>query len=270
MEGQYLAQVNVGKERRLKSGFQPDGEMTVILPKIFSGISYVRAGMSTRIGNESDTEFGINLSYNVGDDPTCVGRNRKNFFAQVGILEHELAIPLQCHSNNVLKVDTPGEYRECDALITNTTHVALVVTVADCVPILLFDPINKAVGAVHAGWRGTIGLIVKRAVEKMKAEYRTDPAQMFAYIGPSAGVCCYEVGEEVAVMFGNKVVPYSKKKTFLDLKKENMFQLMQLGVLASNFEVSSSCTICERKLYHSFRRDGQKAGRMMAVICMMQ
>lgn len=244
--------------------------MTVILPKIFSGISNVRAGMSTRIGNESATEFGINLSYNIGDDPTCVGRNRRKYFAQVGISEHELAIPLQCHSNNVLKVDTPGEYRECDALITNTAHVALVVTVADCVPVLLFDPINKAVGAVHAGWRGTIGLIVKRTVEKMKAEYRTDPAQMLAYIGPSAGVCCYEVGEEVAIMFGNKVVPYQKKKTFLDLKKENMFQLMQLGVLASNSEVSSSCTICERKLFHSFRRDGQKAGRMMAVICMMQ
>jgi YfiH family protein len=271
MEGQYLAQVSVGKERRLKSGFQSDREdMTVILPKIFSGISKVRAGMSTRIGNESDAEFGINLSYNVGDNPTRVGRNRRIFFAQVGISEHDLAIPVQCHSNNVLKVDTPGEYRECDALITNTIHVALVVTVADCVPILLFDPINRAVGAIHAGWRGTIGLIVKRAVEKMKAEYSTDPAQMLAYIGPSAGVCCYEVGGEVAVMFGNKVVPFNKKKTFLDLKKENMFQLMQLGVLASNFEVSSSCTICERKMFHSFRRDGRKAGRMMAVISMMQ
>jgi YfiH family protein len=271
MEGQYLAQVSVGKERRLKSGFQPDREeMIVILPKIFSGISNVRAGMSTRIGNESDTEFGINLSYNVGDNPTRVGRNRRKFFAQVGISEHDLAIPLQCHSNNVLKVDTPGEYRECDALITNTTHVTLVVTVADCVPILLFDPINKAVGAAHAGWRGTMGLIVTRAVEKMKAEYRTDPAQMLAYIGPSAGVCCYEVGGEVAVMFGNKVVPYEKKKIFIDLKKENTLQLLQQGVLEKNIEVSTSCTICEKELFHSYRRDGQKSGRMMAVICMMQ
>ncbi len=244
--------------------------MTVILPKIYSGISKVRAGMSTRIGNESDTAFGVNLSFNVGDDPTRVRRNRKKFFAQIGISEHDLAIPLQCHSNNILKVDTRGEYEKCDALITNTAQVALAVTIADCVPILLFDPINKAVGAVHAGWRGTIGSIAKRAVEKMKAEYRTDPAQMLAYIGPSAGACCYEVDEEVAVIFGNKVVPYPKKKIFLDLKKENMLQLMQLGVLTNNIEVSSSCTICERKLFHSFRRDGRKAGRMMAVICMMQ
>jgi hypothetical protein len=255
----------------LKSGFQPNREeMTVILPKIFSGISNVRAGMSTRIGNESNTEIGINLSYNVGDNPTRVGRNWRKFFAQVGISEHDLAVPLQCHSNNVLKVDTPGEYRECDALITNTIHVALVVTVADCVPILLFDPINRAVGAIHAGWRGTIGLIVKRAVEKMKAEYRTDPVQILAYIGPSAGVCCSEVGEEVAIMFGNKIVPYHEKKIFIDLKNENTLQLLQQGVLGNNIEVSTSCTICEKELFHSFRRDGQKSGRMRAVICMMQ
>ena len=87
--------MSVGKERRLKYGFQPNREeMTVILPKIFSGISNVRAGMSTRIGNESNTEFGINLNYNVGDNPTRVGRNWRKFFAQVGISEHDLAIPL--------------------------------------------------------------------------------------------------------------------------------------------------------------------------------
>jgi polyphenol oxidase len=269
MEGQYLAQASVGKERRLKFGFQPD-KMTVILPKIFSGILNVRAGMSTKIGKESNTRFEMNLSYNVGDDPMRVGRNRKLFFEQVGISEHDLAIPLQCHSNNVLKVDTPGEYRESDALITNTTHVALVVTIADCVPILLFDPINKVIGAVHAGWRGTVGLVVKRAVEKMKTEYRTDSAQILAYIGPSAGVCCYEVGGEVAVMFGNKVVPYDNKKIFIDLKKENTLQLLQQGVLRDNIEVSAFCTVCEKELFHSYRRDGRKSGRMMAVICMIQ
>ena len=148
--------------------------------------------------------------------------------------------------------------------------MALVVIVADCVPILLFDPINQAVGAVHAGWRGTVDLVVKRAVEKMKAEYRTDPAQILAYIGPSAGMCCYEIGEEVAILFGNKVVHYKDKKIFLDLKKENMLQLLQQGVSKSNIEVSTSCTICEKELFHSYRRDGMKAGRMIAVICMMQ
>ncbi len=244
--------------------------MSVIVPKIFSGISQVRAGMSTKHGGENGNGIEMNLSYKIGDEPERVQKNRKIFFSQFGISEKKLAVPQQCHSNTVLRVDVSGDYRECDALITNVQLVALVVTVADCVPILLFDPINKAIGAVHAGWRGTSGLIVNRTIEKMKAEYRTDPAQVLAYIGPSAGMCCYEVGREVAVMFGNKVVPYDTKKLFIDLKKENALQLLQQGVSGNNIEVSTSCTICEKELYHSFRRDGKKAGRMMTVICMMQ
>jgi YfiH family protein len=254
----------------LKSGFQSDmEEQSVILPKIFSGFSKLRAGMSTKLGGTSGIGFEMNLSYKVGDEPACVQKNKEIFFSRIGISEKYLAVPLQCHSNRVRKVDVPGEYKECDALITNTSHVALVVTVADCVPILLFDPINKVIGAVHAGWRGTAGEIVKRTIEKMQVEYRTDPAQMFVYIGPSAGICCYEVGGEVAVMFGNKIVPYDKKKIFIDLKKENASQLLQQGVLGNNIEVSTSCTICGGELFHSFRRDGKKSGRMMAVICMV-
>jgi polyphenol oxidase len=244
-------------------------KINVIFPKIFSGISKIRSGISTKISEESDDEFGMNLSFNVGDDPERVQRNRKIFFTQAGILENDLAIPLQCHSNIVRKVNKPGEYKECDALITNVSRVALAVTVADCVPILFFDPVKKVIGAVHAGWKGTVNSIAKRAVEKMIVEYKTDPAQMLVYIGPSAGVCCYEIGKEVAIKFGNKVVPY-EKKTFLDLKQENMAQLLQVGVIASNVEVSKFCTICENRLFHSFRRDGKKSGRMLAIICMIQ
>ena len=110
--------------------------------------------------------------------------------------------------------------------------VALVVTIADCVPILLFDPIKKAIGAVHAGWRGTANAIVKRAICKMQEEFKTDTKNVLAFIGPSAGVCCYEVSEEVAVKFENKIVPYNKTKIFIDLKKENASQLQQQGVVS--------------------------------------
>jgi YfiH family protein len=134
---------------------------------------------------------------------------------------------------------------------------------------LLYDPYQKAIGAVHAGWKGTTHSIVKRAVLKMKEEYKTDPSQILAFIGPSAGVCCYEVGEEVAVMFENKVVNYNSKKAYVDLKEANRLQLQQLGVLERNIEVSTHCTICEMKSFHSYRRDGQKAGRMIATIYMM-
>jgi YfiH family protein len=146
--------------------------------------------------------------------------------------------------------------------------VALVITIADCVPILLFDPIQKAIGAVHAGWRGTANAIVKRALYMMQEEFKTDPELVLVFIGPSAGVCCYEVSEEVAVNFENKIVPYNTGKIFIDLKKENASQLKQLGVVAGNIEISTHCTICEKHLFHSYRRDGKNAGRMMAVICL--
>ena len=144
--------------------------------------------------------------------------------------------------------------------------MALVITVADCVPILLFDPIQKVIGIVHAGWKGTANAIVKRAIYKMQEEFKTETENVLAFIGPSAGVCCYEVSEEVAVKFENKIVPYDKAKIFVDLKKENAFQLQRQGVVPGNIEISELCTICEKQLFHSYRRDGKSAGRMMAVI----
>jgi hypothetical protein len=209
----------------------------------------------------------MNLSYRVGDDPAIVEKNRTEFFGSLGLKSSGLAIPLQIHSDSVLKIDSPGEYADCDALITDTTGVALVVTVADCVPILLFDPVQKTIAAVHAGWRGTAKAIVRKAVEKMGTEFNVDPKNLLAYIGPSAGVCCYEVRPDVAVFFKNKVVPYYEEKYFIDLKKENAIQLMDNGVLAGNIEISANCTICDHELFHSHRREGIKAGRMMACIC---
>jgi polyphenol oxidase len=227
----------------------------------------VHSGMSTKLGNSNQSSYKMNLSYNVGDDPAIVEMNRTAFFSQLGISSSELAIPLQSHSENVRKVDIPGEYENCDALITNANRVALVITIADCVPILLFDPIKNVIGAVHAGWRGTANAIVKRAIHKMEEEFKTDTRNVHAFIGPSAGVCCYEVSEDVAVKFKNKIIHYNKN-VFLDLKKENAFQLKQLGVVEDNIEISKHCTICEKQLFHSYRRDGKSAGRMMAVICL--
>jgi len=261
--------VNEEKGRHLKSDYQYDlSGGTIILPKIFSSYPEVRSGMSTKLGSRKHTRHEMNLSYNVGDDQAIVEINRTAFLSQFGISNNELAIPIQSHSENVRKVDVPGEYKNCDALVTNARTVALAVTIADCVPILLFDPVKKAIGAIHAGWRGTTNAIVKRALHKMQEEYKTDTENVLVFIGPSAGVCCYEVSEEVAVKFENKIVPYNSTKIFVDLKKENASQLIKLGVVAGNIEISTHCTICEQRVFHSFRRDGKNAGRMMAVICL--
>jgi YfiH family protein len=252
----------------LKSDFQYDlYGGTTILPKIYSSYPEVQSGMSTKFGSRKHTRYEMNLSYNVGDDQAIVEINRTAFFSQLGISRNELAIPLQSHSENVRKVDVPGEYKNCDALVTNACNVALAVTVADCVPVLLFDPVKKAIGAIHAGWRGTSNAIVKRALHKMQEEFKTETENVLAFIGPSAGVCCYEVSEDVAVKFENKTVPFNRK-ICIDLKKENTSQLHQMGVIEGNIEISNHCTICETQLFHSYRRDGKNAGRMMAVICL--
>lgn len=253
----------------MKSGFRFDmRENTLIVPEIFSGYPNVRSGMSTMQGGGKNTGFEMNLSYHVGDDPERVELNRAVFFSYVGISKNELAIPLQSHSVNVHRVEMPGEYENCDGLMTNARGVALTVAVADCVPILLFDPMNNVIGAIHAGWRGTAKSIIKRALVRMQDEYKTDMKDVLAFIGPSAGLCCYEVSEEVAVKFENKIVSYDTTKAFIDLKKENALQLQEHGLVPGNIEVSKHCTICEKQLFHSFRRDGKRAGRMMAVICM--
>lgn len=253
----------------MKSDFPYNApENTVLIPKIFSGFPIVHSGMSTKLGNSAQSRFGMNLSFLVGDDPALVEMNRAAFFSHLGISGKELAIPVQSHSKNVRRIDAPGEYDTCDALITNKSGVALGITVADCVPILLYDPIQNAIGAIHAGWKGTALAIAECTLRSMKDEFNTDAAHVFAFIGPSAGVCCYEVGEEVAVKFENKIVPYNTKKIFIDLKKENLVQLKKVGVIAENIEVSEHCTICEKQFFHSYRRDRTSAGRMMAVISM--
>jgi polyphenol oxidase len=178
----------------LKSDFQYDTlEKIALLPNIFSSYPEILSGMSTKLGSTNQTHFGMNLSFQVGDDPAMVEMNRKAFLSLFKISESQLAVPVQSHSDNVCIVTAPGEYRECDALITNRTGIALSVMVADCVPILIFDPIEKAIGIVHAGWRGTANAIVQRTIEKMKKEFNTATKNILASIGPSAGACCYDV-----------------------------------------------------------------------------
>jgi len=241
-------------------------DSAVMVPAMFSRYPELRSGMSTRRGRRSETGFEMNLSYRVGDDPASVERNRELFFSQCGISGAALAVPLQIHSSVVRTAEIPGDYPDCDALVTGTSGLALTVMVADCVPVFLFDPLHHAIGLVHAGWRGTVNLIVKRAVEKMQEEFGTQTEHVLASIGPSAGPCCYEVGEDVAVKFGKKIVPYLLPKYFIDLKKENALQLQQSGVVPGNIEISAHCTICEPHLFHSYRRDGKRAGRMMAAL----
>jgi YfiH family protein len=208
----------------------------------------------------------MNISYTVGDSDKNVSKNRERFFKNVGILQGQLALPKQCHSARVVCVETGGQYESCDGLVSNTPGVWLGISVADCTPIVLADPKRKAAAVLHAGWRGTMQGIVGKGVELMIDSVDTNPADLIAFIGPSSGVCCYEIGEDVASKFSSGVLERRNGSIFLDLKKENRLQLNAVGVVNDNIEISPYCTICTPGLFHSFRRDRDKSGRMMAAV----
>jgi YfiH family protein len=239
-------------------------EKTVLRPGIFSDRPEVIAAVSTRRGGVSAAPFDMNLSFRVGDDEQNVRRNRELFFGPLGITPGELAIPFQVHSRNVVHALAPGGYSDCDGLVTRTPRVFLCVTVADCVPVLLYDPMSRTVAAVHAGWRGTAEGIVTAAVSLLQSDFSARPADILAYLGPSAGKCCYRLGEEVARLFDPVFIDRSGDQPTLDLRAANIAQLDAAGV--RQIEVNPSCTISEEALFHSFRRDRERSGRMMAVI----
>lgn len=222
--------------------------------------------MSTRQGGVSPEPLGMNLSFRVGDDRNHVEENRRRFFGALGFDPQHVAIPHQCHSSNVQSVNLPGEYDSCDGLVTATRNLPLVITVADCLPVVLFDPEAAVLGHVHAGWRGSARGIVSEAVALMKNKFGASPDSMVAYLGPSAGVCCYEVGQDVAEAFLPDQLEIRKERMYLNLKKVNKDQLLESGLGEENIEISSSCTICTPELFHSYRRDRNKSGRMMAVV----
>lgn len=176
----------------------------------------------------------------------------------------------QIHSDRIVLVDEPWnseEAPEADALISNRPGLMLAVRTADCLPILVADEYTRAVAAVHAGWRGTAAGIAAKTVAEMRRSFGSRPGNLKVWLGPGIGKCCFEVGPEVAVQFTGFTGPANRTgKVLLDLKAANMRQLIGSGVGASRIETQGSCTRCDSTLFHSWRRDGNLAGRMTAAI----
>ncbi len=241
--------------------------MKLLRPRIFEQLEGTVCAMSTRVIDVAASPFGMNVSYRVGDDPEHVRECRARFFGELGIREEDVARPGQVHSARVLETVAGGRYPGCDAVITNRPGVFLSVTVADCVPILMADPVHGAVAAVHAGWRGSRDRILEGALDMLVSVYGSDPNDIIAYIGPSAGVCCYEVGKEVAGGFPSSAVRLTREgKYHLDLKGCNRDILLGRGVRPDHIALSTFCTICNPELFHSYRRERERSGRMLALI----
>ncbi len=197
-----------------------------------------------------------------------IKQNRKLFFDALGIFEDNIAWSKLVHGNKVLVADKPMKGEDCDAVITNQPNVFVCVSIADCTPVLIYDIKNKAVAAIHAGWRGTAANIVTETLKAMQINYGTNGEDCLAFIGACIGESNFEVGEEVALQFKDDVKRFdsTKQKYFVDLKKENRNQLLKFGLKKNNIEVSQYCTIKNNNLFFSYRKEKGVTGRMLAVI----
>ena len=220
----------------------------------------------------------MNIAIKLDETEENVRRNFEILGEELGFGISDLVLTRQTHTNWVRPVtreDCNGcfhrDYPECDALVTNTAGVALTIFTADCTPILFHDPVTGAVGAAHAGWRGTASAIAKNTVEAMVKEYGCKPENIHAAIGPNLSKCCFETDADVpeAMMdaLGDEAAPFIEKrgsKFHVDLKGINALWLKKAGV--KHIEISDACTMCDPDRFWSHRVTGGIRGSQGAVI----
>ena len=198
--------------------------------------------------------------------------------------------PHQVHGCEIREVTDPNTTREqlegVDALITNVPGIAISVRTADCIPVLLFDPVHRAIAAVHDGWRGTVLRLSQKVIARMNTRYSTNPADLKAVIGPGIGLESFQVGQEVVDAFSEAGFPMEqilkdcgpKAPTsdnlmagglHIDLWKANQWLLEEAGVLTSNIQVADICTYRNNDRFYSARREGTKCGRIINCIKMI-
>lgn len=235
---------------------------------------------TTRKGGVSKEPYNwLNMSFNKKDARENVMENYRIVAQAIGVNIEDMVLSNQVHDNKirvvydedrgkgiVKKSDITGY----DGLVTNSCNVVLVTFYADCVPVFLFDPVKKAIGLVHSGWKSTLKEICKEAILKMTEEFNSDSSDIIATIGPSIGKCCFEVGEDVYKDFLEKL-DYSKKhavasngKYFIDLPLVVKDTLKNQGLKEKNILLSHVCTKCNKDIYFSHRGDNGNTGTLAA------
>jgi hypothetical protein len=241
-----------------------------MIPLLTSSLLSIPHGFTTRAGGVSQGYYAsLNLGLGTGEDPDIINHNRQLVFEQFGVSKEKVCILEQVHGNRVIKAEASWHRFQADAMITNQKNLLLVIGVADCVPILFYDPIQQAIGAAHAGWRGTSLGIINHVVEAMQKNYGSRPADLQVVLGPSISRRNYQVGPEVIEAFRQAGFPESIHDPDdghfrLDVAAANVYTLKQLGV--RQIEVLDYCTFADRNRFYSHRRDGKKRGSHWGVI----
>lgn len=242
----------------------------MLIPSIFKTYNII-AAQSTRLNNLLQ-KAGKNSVQEFADEMDAFDRahTRDEFLRQLGLTIEQLAYSHQIHDNKVLVAYEPQSAEGYDAIITDAKDVYVCVTIADCTPVLIYDTKNKAVAAIHAGWRGTVAKIVSETLHTMQKQYGTKGEDCVAFIGACIGSKNFEVGDEVAEQFAADEKQYNseKQKYFVDLKQANKNQLLAFGVKEGNIEISEHCTITDNDKFYSYRHEKGKTGRMLALIGM--
>lgn len=275
-------------------------------------IPFVKHGFSTKLGGVSEGMFAaMNLgseSLPYQDSPANILENYRRMASAIGFDVNTIVVSHQTHTANVREVKEddrgkglfcPRDYSDIDGLITNRANLTLVTKYADCVPLFFADPVKKAIGLSHAGWRGTVARIGKVTVEALHNAYGCDPEDIIAVIGPSICADCYEIGREVAEEFlrafpggvsdgegtddradyiaagednafrdmdEHILIPRDNGKYLCDLWAANRKVLREAGLKGSNIHTSGICTSCNSELLFSHRRTGGKRGSLAAFL----
>ncbi len=227
----------------------------------------------TRLGGVSQGPYAtLNLGHTVGDDLRAVQENHRRVFSLFGVDRRQVVSPYQVHSAHVRLVgrEHGGTVQNAtDGLLTTTPGLMLIFRFADCVPLLLWDPVHRAVGLVHVGWRGAANGVVRAAVDAFVRHAGSHPEDLWAGIGPAIGPCCYRVGPEVVAAVGATHVsplPVHRRDDglYLDLPGAVRAELEAWGV--RQIESSGICTACHTDEWFSHRAEGGRTGRFGALV----
>jgi len=184
----------------------------------------------------------------------------------LGLTSNEVVIPSQKHTNNVTICKKKGILDKTDGIVTANKNIILTIRVADCIPFFIVDVNRKYHGLVHAGWRGVVNGIIPEAISKMES-LGSNLNDIYVFAGPSIHSCCFEIGPEVARHFTGDFLSRGKgDRSYLDLVGSAMNQFTSHGIVTTHTKIFNECTKCSGKKYHSFRRDGDDSGRMIAML----
>lgn len=241
----------------------------------------VNHGFSTRLGGVSKGHCAtMNISTTRGDDPEAIAENKRRIAAAIGVEVEDMTFTHQTHTTNVAVVREENRgtrFMETDGMVTNVPGICLVTFYADCVPLYFVDPVKKAIGMSHSGWRGTVGKIGKVTIEKMTEVYGSNPEDLVVAIGPSICQDCYEVSEDVIEQFkanfAEGIWPelfYQKDngKYQLNLWKANEHVFLEAGVKKENIAVTNVCTHCNPDILFSHRTTGNMRGNLSAFLAL--